>query len=653
MTVAEVAENKRFCAKCDHQVGRSIAGRPGRTSGFCPSCGTQFNFEPKLKAGELVAGQYSVVGPLAHGGLGWIYLARDKNVSDRWVVLKGLLNAGDEDATAAAVAERRFLAEVEHPNIVKIYNFVDHDGAGYIVMEYVGGPSLKAILKDRRAANGNKSAPLPVAQALAYLLEVMPAFTYLNERGLLFCDFKPDNVIQAGDQVKLIDLGGVVREDDDSSAIYGTVGFQAPEIADEGPSVASDLYTIGRTLAVLTFDFAGYQSTFVDSLPDPADVEVLTRHDSFYRLLCKATHPDPQARFTSAAEMAEQMLGVLREVLATEGDPKPAPSTVFTSELRSESRTDTPQWRHLPVPLVDLTDPSAAFLASITVTDPEEVLTLLAKAPEQSIEVRLRTLRTLIERGATLAEQGTDGGIADPFEPARTAVADAVAVFGNDWRLAWYDGVLALAEKDLSRAAAQFDAVYSCLPGELAPKMALGLTMELFGDFPGAIRFYDVVGHTDLSYTTAHAGLARCRLAAGDRSGAVAAYNRVPTTSAAYRDSLVAAVRALIHEGSGTRPEPGSMTTAAALIDALEITTAELAALRAALLTSALGSLQAGTAVPASVLGSTRDPSTAADERDLRFALEDCYREMAKAMTGSERIHLVDLANSVRPRTRT
>jgi serine/threonine-protein kinase PknG len=53
------------------------------------------------------------------------------------------------------------------------------------------------------------------------------------------------------------------------------------------------------------------------------------------------------------------------------------------------------------------------------------------------------------------------------------------------------------------------------------------------------------------------------------------------------------------------------------------------------------------------VLGSTRDPSTAADERDLRFALEDCYREMAKAMTGSERIHLVDLANSVRPRTRT
>jgi hypothetical protein len=44
---------------------------------------------------SLVAGQYQVAGALAHGGLGWIYLARDRNVSDRWVVLKGLLNAGD------------------------------------------------------------------------------------------------------------------------------------------------------------------------------------------------------------------------------------------------------------------------------------------------------------------------------------------------------------------------------------------------------------------------------------------------------------------------------------------------------------------------------------------------------------------------------
>ena len=54
-------------------------------------------------------------------------------------MLKGLLDSNDQDAMVAALAERRFLAEVEHPNIVKIFNFVEHHGCGYIVMEYVGG----------------------------------------------------------------------------------------------------------------------------------------------------------------------------------------------------------------------------------------------------------------------------------------------------------------------------------------------------------------------------------------------------------------------------------------------------------------------------------------------------------------------------------
>ena len=75
MAAAEVPEDKRYCAKCGNPVGRSRDDRPGRTAGFCPSCGEPFNFTPKLVKGDLVGGQYEVVGPLAHGGLGWIYLA--------------------------------------------------------------------------------------------------------------------------------------------------------------------------------------------------------------------------------------------------------------------------------------------------------------------------------------------------------------------------------------------------------------------------------------------------------------------------------------------------------------------------------------------------------------------------------------------------
>ncbi|MFT9668107.1 tetratricopeptide repeat protein [Streptomyces rhizosphaericola] len=338
----EVPERKRFCSRsdCGAPVGRSRGERPGRTEGFCTKCGHPYSFVPKLTGGDIVHGQYEVAGCLAHGGLGWVYLAVDRAVSDRWVVLKGLLDTGDQDAMAAAISERRFLAEIEHANIVRIYNFVEHldqrTGSldGYIVMEYVGGKALKEIANQRRTPSGRRD-PLPVEQACAYGIEALEALGHLHSRNLLYCDFKVDNAIQTEDQLKLIDMGAVRRMDDDESAIYGTVGYQAPEVAEVGPSVASDLYTVARTLAVLTFDFQGYTNVYVDSLPDPDTVEVFRAYESFYRLLVRATDPDPGRRFASASEMAEQLTGVLREVVALQsGRPRPALSTLFGAELR-------------------------------------------------------------------------------------------------------------------------------------------------------------------------------------------------------------------------------------------------------------------------------------------------------------------------------
>ncbi|MFF5334158.1 tetratricopeptide repeat protein [Streptomyces sp. NPDC013181] len=338
----EVPERKRFCSRsdCGAPVGRSRGDRPGRTEGFCTKCGHPYSFVPKLAAGDVVHGQYEVAGCLAHGGLGWVYLAVDRAVSDRWVVLKGLLDTGDQDAMAAAISERRFLAEIEHSNIVRIYNFVEHldqrTGSldGYIVMEYVGGKSLKEIANERRTPAGKRD-PLPVEQACAFGIEALEALGHLHSRNLLYCDFKVDNAIQTEDQLKLIDMGAVRRMDDEESAIYGTVGYQAPEVAELGPSVASDLYTVARTLAVLTFDFQGYTNVFVDSLPDPDNIEVFRTYESFYRLLVRATDPDPARRFASAAEMAEQLTGVLREVVSLQtGRPRPALSTLFGGELR-------------------------------------------------------------------------------------------------------------------------------------------------------------------------------------------------------------------------------------------------------------------------------------------------------------------------------
>ncbi len=633
-----VGEDKRYCASCGEKVGRSRDGRPGRPEGFCPNCGQKFSFTPKLASGDLIAGQYRVAGCLAHGGLGWIYLATDRNVSDRWVVLKGLLDSGDAAAAAVALAETRYLAQMEHPNILKVYNFVVHDGASYIVMEYVGGPSLKDLLKQRRAAAGGTPDPLPLAQAIAYILEILPAFGYLHENGLIYCDFKPDNIIQTPEQLKLIDLGAVVRAGDDSADIYGTVGFQAPEIATDGPSVESDLYTVGRTLAVLSTDFRGYQSTFATTLPERGDVAVYKRFESFYRFLRRATATDPADRFHSAEEMAGQLLGVLREVLAADGDPHPAPSRLFTVEMRPD--LTVADWRSLPFPLPDADDPAAAYLASVTGTDPAQLLALLDHAPQPSLGIELRAVRALIDSAA--ARPSPD------YSAAQQRLDAAVEEYGSTWRSAWFAGVLALAGGRDADAADLFDAVAALLPGELAPKLALAIALERAGERTRAAGYYDTVSLTDPSFTTACAGLARCRAADGNRAAAVAAYSRIPDSSATHHAGQVEAIRALVADGAGM-PD---LEEASQRLRALPASGVEEAELRVALFSQVLDAVIAGRP-PSEAMFGVRPPSPAAAERTVREQLERAYRVLGRAADGPEKIRFVDAANSVRPRTLT
>ncbi len=634
MADPRVAEARRLCARCGSPVGRSGGGgsAPGRTEGFCRQCGAPFSFTPKLRPGDVVAEQYEVVGCLAHGGLGWIYLAKDRNVADRWVVLKGLLNAGDEEAMAAALAERLFLAEVEHPNIVKIINFVERDGSGYIVMEYVGGLSLKALLAARREANGGAASPLPVAQAIAYVLEILPALGYLHRSGLLFCDLKLDNVIQTQDSLKLIDLGAVYRIGDLESPVYGTTGYQAPEIEHAGPSVASDLFTVARTLAVLCLDFDGFQTTLRFALPPRRDTPLFARYDSLYELLSKATAPNPDDRFLSAEEMAGQLYGVLREVVADEtGAPVPARSALFTADYRP--RGDGPDRRLLPALRVDTDDPAAGYLATLAAANPDELVATLRRAPERTVEVQLRLAKALID--------------AEHWDETAALLAEIEQHDPWEWRAHWYRGVAALAQRRPEVAAASFELVYHAMPGELAPKLALGVSAELAGNPAVAAGWYEVVSRTDATYATAAFGLARCRLACGDRAGALAAYERVPESASAHDQAQTARVRCLLDGLPGL----AELRAAGVAIDGLSIGAERRARLTAELLRAAIALVERDPAVedPAVALG-----GRALVETQLRLGLERTYRSLAAvAPTASERTRLVDEANRVRPRTWT
>jgi serine/threonine-protein kinase PknG len=647
----QVPERRRFCAGCDEPVGRSRDGQPGRTEGFCPRCGHPYSFTPKLAPGDLVGGQYEVLGCLAHGGLGWIYLARDRNVSDRWVVLKGLLNAGDADALAAAVAERRFLAEVEHPSIVKIYNFVQHpdprsgNPVGYIVMEYVGGRSLKDLLAERRA---DGAGPMPVEQAIAYALEILPALDHLHGRGLVYCDFKPDNVIQTEEQIKLIDLGGVRRLDDEDSPVYGTVGYQAPEIATEGPSVASDLYTVGRALAVLSFDFRGYSGRYAHELPAPDDVPLFAAHDPYYRLLLRATHADPEWRFDSAADMAVQLTGVLREILAaTDGQPRPAASTLFGAEVGvigtdlATRPTAADMAAALPVPYVDVTDKAAGFLAGVVATDPEELVAALTSVPIASPEVNLRLARARMVLG--------------DFTGAAAELDAVVAAAADDWRVSWYRALSLLSRRSMAAARSGFEEIYELYAGEAAPKLALAACAELTKRYPEAAAHYERVWRTDRSYVGAAFGLARVHLAMDDRAAAVDALAEVPATSSHYVTAQVAAIQARLHEREPEDLAEADLVDAADRLDRLALEGRRGAQLAVDVLEAGLGWVRAGSpgrdgagpnASKATVVG------TELTERALRRSLESSYRELAKlASTRAERVALVVRANEVRPWT--
>ena len=375
LTDPQVPERHRFCGnqECDEPVGRGRDGRPGPTEGACAQCGMRFSFVPKLSRGDLLGGQYEVQGCIAHGGLGWIYLAIDRNVNNRWVVLKGLVNSADADAMAAAKAEAHALAQVEHPNIVKIHNFVEHMDAagvpvGYIVMEYVGGTSLKQL---------RKAGPLPPSHAVAYIIEIAPAIDYLHSQGLAYCDFKPDNVMHSDEQLKLIDLGAMVAMDDEDSSIYGTPGYQAPEIAHTGPTVASEVYTVGRTLAALVMDLPQGRGHFGAELPGPAAVPVFAEHDSLYRAIVRATDPDPERRFPSMGEMADQLTGVLHEIVAADTDiARPRRSSCFSPQRaifgagKDIAVAPADVIAALHVPVVDPDDPGAAVLATTSGTSP-------------------------------------------------------------------------------------------------------------------------------------------------------------------------------------------------------------------------------------------------------------------------------------------
>jgi serine/threonine-protein kinase PknG len=394
-----------------------------------------------------------------------------------------------------------------------------------------------------------------------------------------------------------------------------------------GPSVASDIYTIGRTLTVLTMEFRGYQGTYLTTLPPLDQTPLFQAHDSLYRLLLKACAPDPADRFVSADELRVQLLGVLREVVAMGRD---AAAEHSTSSLLFESPTvskDVLAWQDLPALRVDESDSQAPWLRTVSVDDPVARLAALEGAPEVSPEVLLARSRAALEAGDhDLADQSAQALLVDdPWE----------------WRAAWMQGLIALARGRTADAQSAFNAVYGQVPGELAPKLALAFACETGGEGDVAESLYVTCVRTDANYIAPSAfGLARIRSGRGDGDGAIRALDLVPATSRAF--TTARRRRAGLQAGSGG----GLQSLAAALesIENLTIDPVDRSRFRVEVLQSALGLVEKDGSGPPVTIG-----GRPASEEYLRDGLEAAYRDLATFSTSrEERIGLVDRANAVR-----
>lgn len=650
-----VPESKRFCWNCGRPVGRSSSdkGAKGSKEGWCPYCGSPYSFLPQLNPGDTVAGQYEVKGCIAHGGLGWVYLAVDHNVNDRPVVLKGLVHSGDAEAQAIAMAERQFLAEVVHPSIVQIFNFVEHsdkhgDPVGYIVMEYIGGQSLKR----------GRGENLPVAEAIAYILEILPALSYLHSIGLVYNDLKPENIMLTEEQLKLIDLGAVSRINS-FGYLYGTPGFQAPEIVRTGPTVATDIYTVGRTLAALTLTLRTRNGRYVDGLPD--DDPLLAEYDSFARLLRRAIDPDPRRRFTSAEEMSAQLMGVLREVVAQDtGIPRPGLSTIFSpsrstfgvdllvahtdvyldGQVHSEKLTAKEIVTALSVPLVDPTDVAAPVLQATVLSQPVQTLDSLRAARHGSLDAEGLDLSESVELPLMEVRALLDLG---DVSKATRKLEDLAERVGWQWRLVWYRAVAGLLTGDYDSAIKHFTEVLDTFPGELAPKLALAATFELAGE-PDEHKYYQTVWGTNDGVISAAFGLARARSALGDRRGAVQTLDEVPPTSRHFTTARLTSAVTLLSGRTQSEITEDQIRDAARRVEALPPTEPRVLQIRALVLGGAMDWLQDNEASTNHILGF---PFT---DHGLRLGVEASLRSLARvAPTQRHRYTLVDMANQVRP----
>jgi len=279
--------------------------------------------------GSVVAGRYRIVSLLGSGGMGEVYRADDLKLGQQ-VALKFLPAVFAHDLAQLDLLheEVRLGRQVAHPNVCRVYDIEEWEGAHFVAMEYVDGEDLASLL--RRIGRLAHDKAVEIARGLAAGLAAAHA------KGILHRDLKPANIMIDGrGEPRITDFGLAMTSEDsaDSNVIAGTPAYMAPEqLEGKAASVQSDLYALGLVLYEL---FTGRRARSSQTVPDlrrehasalatPSSV-VRDIDPAVERIILRCLETDPANRPRSARQVFEALPGgdPLAAALAAGETPSP------------------------------------------------------------------------------------------------------------------------------------------------------------------------------------------------------------------------------------------------------------------------------------------------------------------------------------------
>ncbi|MBN1221214.1 MAG: protein kinase [Anaerolineae bacterium] len=293
-------------------------------------------------------GKYQILEPLGKGGMARVYRAYHPQL-DRYVAVKVLRSdlVDDQEFLARFRREAQAVAGLRHPNIVQVYDFDVQDELYYIVLELLGGDTLKVRLTDYHV----RGEQMPWGEMVRILLDVLDGLAYAHSEGMIHRDIKPANILLTRrGQAVLADfgiaqiIGGTNYTV--SGALMGTLNYMAPEQGLEGRSdTRSDIYSLGivfyemlthRTPFEADTPLAVLMKHLNDPLPLPRKINPAIP-EPFERVVLKALAKDPADRYQSAEAMARSLGEAADEALVELPERVSLPLSFTTAAAPAES----------------------------------------------------------------------------------------------------------------------------------------------------------------------------------------------------------------------------------------------------------------------------------------------------------------------------